>query len=129
MRRNEFSKIIKALGVPVGGKMERSEYADMIAEFGAPPKLGDLDFAPALDNWSVGLAIGNFYNIDGVVSGHPILEDGQIIFTSPLLNIAEDLSWARTRSRFYILGSTSEKHRLDAQTIRLELGIIKPIQW
>ena len=104
--------------------MERSEYAQMIADFGAPPKPGDLDFAPALDNWIAGLTIGRFYNLDGVVSGHPTLEDGQMIFTSPLLNIASDLTWARTKSRFYILGPTTKKHRLVAQTIRLELGII-----
>lgn len=110
--------------MPVGGQMERSEYADMIAEFGAPPGPRDLDFAPALDDWSAGLALGNFYNLDGVVSGHPIIDDGDVVFTSPLLNLAEDLTWARTLSRFYILGPTSEKHRLAAQTIRLELQII-----
>ena len=129
MRRNEYTKLIRALGVPVGGKMERGEYAQMIAEFGAPPKAGDLDFAPALDDWSAGLAIGNFYNIDGVVSGHPILEDGQIIFTSPLLNLCENLTWARTRSRFYVLGPTTKKHAAVAQTVRLELQIIKPSHW
>ena len=121
MRRNEYTKLIRDLGVPVGGQMKRSEYAAMIAEFGAPPGPRDLDFAPALDDWNAGLTIGKFYNLDGIVSGHPTADDGEFIFTSPLLNLAEDLSWARTLSRFYILGPTAEKQRRAARTIRLKL--------
>lgn len=109
--------------------MRRKDYADMIADLGAAPGPGDLDFAPALDDWSAGLTIGKFYNLDGVVSGHPTIVDGDVVFTSPLLNLASDLTWARTLSRFYILGPTSKKHRLVAQTVRLELQIIKPVKW
>lgn len=70
---------------------------------GEAPTPEDLADSPLLDFWCVGEE-PPFQVLQGVVSGHPLLPDGSFIHTSVLLFLAEDLSWARTVSRFYRLG-------------------------
>ena len=65
----------------------------------------ELADAPVLDAWSVGrpTALG----LQGTVTGHPLLRDGQI-FTSATCIMARDYSWVRTLSRFYRLARRSD---------------------
>jgi hypothetical protein len=60
--------------------------------------------------------------LSGIIEGHPDLPDGQRAGTSVLLGLAEDLSWARTRSRWYRLADPAEAmtaHQLLALQARL----------
>ena len=59
--------------------------------------------APKLDFWCL-VVEPPFPILQGVVTGHPHLADGEMIGTSPLLWVSEDETSARTVSRFYRLG-------------------------
>lgn len=53
---------------------------------------------PLLDPWApyMGILIGRVFN-------HPRLSDGKVIFTSSVLHVAEDQSYAMTRNTHYRL--------------------------
>jgi len=73
-------------------------------EKGLSPTADELAAAPLLEFWCV--VVDQPYPIlQGIVGGHPHLEDGAMIGTSPVLWLAEDRSAARTLSRFYRLGA------------------------
>lgn len=86
-------------------KQEQSErIAAGLAEWqklqdGHVPGSKELDDAPILTDWGIS---GDA--LVGLVTGHPRLEDGKLIMTSPLLAIDLDMKWARTVSRYYQLG-------------------------
>jgi hypothetical protein len=72
----------------------------------SPPNLNDflpsdvdLAEAPVLNDWS-------FYGISlmGTVFGHPTIPTGHWCYTSVVLAISADRTWARTMNRFYWLG-------------------------
>ena len=64
-----------------------------------PPTPEELEAAPVISRWYAedGALIGN-------VTGHPGIEEGHLVRTSPVLAIDEDAGWVRTRSRYYRLG-------------------------
>lgn len=70
---------------------------------GEAPSAEELAAAPLLEFWCV-VTDGPFLLLQGVVTGHPLLADGALVGTSPLLWISEDRTAARTVSRFYRLG-------------------------
>lgn len=63
----------------------------------------DLAGAPVLDNFAFSRRATTA--LGGHVSGHPLLADHGGAVTSEIFALAADYSWARTFSRFYILGS------------------------
>lgn len=70
---------------------------------GRPPDPVSLSAAPLLRRWGVIRATSPV--LTGLVYGHPDLEDGKNAITSGLLAIDRERGWARTISRFYLLGS------------------------
>src|SRR3546814_17444618 len=76
-------------------------------ERGEGPTEADLTDAPRLDYWCV-VAEGRVSVLQGQVTGHPKLVDGDFIETSVLLWLAPDTTCARTLSRFYRLGVPRE---------------------
>ena len=68
----------------------------------AGPTSNDLAVAPLLNDWQAILMRGSCC-LAGEVSGHPRLQGS--ITTSALIVLDLDLTWARTISRFYRLGS------------------------
>ncbi|WP_369802531.1 DUF6634 family protein [Pseudorhodobacter sp. MZDSW-24AT] len=61
----------------------------------------------------------------GVVESYPKF-DSAVISSSPLITLSEDLTWARTVSRFYELGSYLKANR---EVERLESPISKHYGW
>ena len=66
------------------------------------PNSTELAIAPRLELWTQ-IRGSKFTRLRGEVTGHPVLDD-QRIFTSPLLVLDRNKLWARTTSRFYVLG-------------------------
>lgn len=65
----------------------------------------DLDGAPRIEDWR--LVRREAIAIDGVVQGHPIIIDGRRALSSEVFAFDPDRRWARTLSRFYVLGPQS----------------------
>ncbi|MEO3430152.1 DUF6634 family protein [Pelagibius sp. CAU 1746] len=84
-------------------KIRKAQAALERLERGEGPTEEDLTRAPLLDYWCV-VAEGRFVLLQGLVTGHPKLVDGDFIQTSALLWLAPDRTSARTLSRFYRLG-------------------------
>ncbi|GEP00740.1 DUF6634 family protein [Methylobacterium haplocladii] len=75
-----------------------------IAE-GREPTQQSLAKAPLLEDWWQSThPLWGYFLLLGRVAGHPVLGYGAI-YTSAVRAIALDLSWARTTSRFYRLGT------------------------
>lgn len=68
------------------------------------PGASELSDAPILDQWVTRYRTGPA--LVGMVQGHPLLNDGQIV-TSEVYAIDAAAGWARTFSRFYRLGPPS----------------------
>lgn len=68
---------------------------------GTSPTPADLDAAPVIDNWRFGLRSSS--TMIGIVEGHPRLLDGPVR-TSGVWVVDLERGWARTLSRFYVLG-------------------------
>ncbi|WP_371170032.1 DUF6634 family protein [Aliiroseovarius sp. 2305UL8-7] len=66
------------------------------------PSPSNLAIAPRLERWRT-VTDRNSTRLRGEVTGHPILFDQRIV-TSPLLALDQDKKWARTISRYYVLG-------------------------
>lgn len=64
----------------------------------------DLAAAPRLDLWRPLLSPPGIPILGGHVTGHPLLRD-TVITTSPLIALDADVGWARTFSRWYVLGT------------------------
>jgi hypothetical protein len=60
--------------------------------------------APVLEKWCA-VHFGGYPHLFGQVSGHPRLGDQRYIATSPYFQIDPSGAWARTWSRFYVLGA------------------------
>lgn len=70
---------------------------------GAAPSPTDLKGAPVLQDWSP--AIRQTVCMVGTVLAHPLIGDGRPITTSEVYAIDPLRGWARTYSRFYLLGA------------------------
>jgi hypothetical protein len=70
---------------------------------GEIPRSIDLKAAPTIDQWSYGLVPARC--IVGSVRGHPILSNRARVQTSELILIDPENRWARTWSRYYLLGA------------------------
>jgi hypothetical protein len=66
------------------------------------PSQEDLDSAPTLHGWCA-VRLGSSPFLLGQSTGHPHLRWGARTRTSVLCQLAQDLSWARTWNRFYVL--------------------------
>lgn len=78
---------------------------------GIGPADDDLRHAPRLDCWQIGpKQVPALY---GMVSDHPKLGPGvRSICTSPVFAISSSGIWARTHSRYYVLGRGIEQTNL-----------------
>lgn len=72
---------------------------------GEHPGRRTLAQAPILDNWR--MTERPEFCLTGHVRGHPDIGEGRQAITSPLWVLAPSLGYARTLSRFYVLG---ERH-------------------
>lgn len=70
---------------------------------GKPPSAQELADAPVLTLWTYAPLPGGLYRLAGLVVGHPKIRDGSC-FTSAVLAMDPELTWARTVSRLYVLG-------------------------
>lgn len=70
---------------------------------GAAPTEADLAAAPVLDGWAS--AVRGSTCLVGSVQAHPLLGNRRAIFTSQVFALDELNGWARTYSRFYVLGA------------------------
>ena len=68
------------------------------------PGDAELDDAPLLKDWDFAMCAAPA--LDGIVVGHPILGDSEVI-TSEVFAVDADFRWARTFNRFYRLGATA----------------------
>ncbi len=70
-----------------------------------------LEEAPRLENWRFLEVAPRAAVLVGTVIGHPRLGTRPNVSTSYLIGLdASRLTWARTLSRFYVLGEPAEKH-------------------
>lgn len=74
-----------------------------VAEAEAGPTKADLSNAPLIDHWRALRSGSRTVVLWGNVSGHPLLGNDSTT-TSPLLAIDVQAGWARTKSRWYVLG-------------------------
>jgi hypothetical protein len=72
-----------------------------IAE-GSAPRTEDLETAPVIDGWVFGQR--SMTTMVGTLIGHPRLPDGAV-HTTEVWAIDPCRRWARTLSRFYVLGT------------------------
>lgn len=72
------------------------------ARQGHHPSQRELDRAPLLENWQY--AYRAEICLVGTVSGHPEITDNHLNKTSGLWLLSRDRGYARTHSRFYVLG-------------------------
>ena len=70
---------------------------------GEMPSERELDGAPLLTDWLFGEIDGGYRRLGGFVTGHPLIGPGWC-WTSVVLFVVPDRSWARTISRYYRLG-------------------------
>lgn len=80
------------------------------------PTSADLAIAPRLERWAQ-IRDSKSTRLRGEVTGHPVLDD-QRIFTSPLLVLDRCKQWARTTSRFYVLGEPAYRQPTELEIVR-----------
>ena len=80
------------------------------------PTSADLANAPRLERWAK-IRDSRSTRLRGEVTGHPVLDD-QRIFTSPLLVLDHCKQWARTTSRFYVLGEPAYRQPTELEIAR-----------
>jgi hypothetical protein len=80
------------------------------------PTSADLAIAPRLERWAQ-IRDSRSTRLRGEVTGHPILDD-QRILTSPLLVLDCCKQWARTMSRFYVLGEPAYRQPTELEIAR-----------
>ena len=80
------------------------------------PTSADLAIAPRLERWEQ-IRDSRSTRLRGEVTGHQVLDD-QRIFTSPLLVLDRCKQWARTTSRFYVLGEPAYRQPTELEIAR-----------
>ena len=91
---------------PYGGKLPAKARRTAPAnfdpfEFGEPPRI---------EQWRVTYAFGGLHQVmTGEIYGHPLLGDAPLAFTSTLIWISTKAGFARTRSRYYRLGTKAPR--------------------
>jgi len=83
--------------------MKIDDLLTAVLEADKGPSQGDLLNAPLLNPWRIDIWDGHF-RLYGACTGHPEIDD-PFVTTSPLLALDPDRGWARTRSRWYRVGS------------------------
>ncbi|WP_408735169.1 DUF6634 family protein [Muricoccus aerilatus] len=68
---------------------------------GTSPTPADLHAAPVVDHWQ--WSSRTMRTVVGTVQGHPRLPDGPVL-TTELWAVDLERRWARTLSRYYVLG-------------------------
>ena len=91
-----------------GARLDEAMKAMVRVWRGIGPTPEELAAAPMLDFWAI-TAVDGCLALTGVVTGHPVLEHGARIITSPLLWLSDDRRAARTLSRFYRLGARMDE--------------------
>lgn len=76
-------------------------------EAGTLDMSGILATAPPLEDYR--LVIGWAYAMKGIVTGHPLLPDGEDVVTSQLMFLDPTVGLARTLSRWYRVGTPRTK--------------------
>ena len=71
---------------------------------GSAPTERDLEAAPIVDGWRYGIRV--MTSLEGTAIGHPRVPDGPL-FTTEVWIIDPARRWARTLSRYYVLGTPS----------------------
>jgi hypothetical protein len=74
---------------------------------GNGPTAAEIEGGPMLDGWA--LCVRPVTSLIGVVRGHPVLREHHRIVTSELFAINPVGGWARTYSRFYVLGTPADE--------------------
>lgn len=69
---------------------------------GTLPSRGALAEAPIIRNW--GFVRRPVVALTGTTFGHPLIGEGNSTITSEIFAIDPERGWARTMSRFYVLG-------------------------
>lgn len=101
--------------LPGGDPIELADRLEQLAadlrrlSSGWQPNPIELAAAPVLDKWE--LAPFAYAALRGEVDGHPIM-GSRWILTSPLYAVDEHHRWARTLSRFYLLGRRAGEEHL-----------------
>jgi hypothetical protein len=72
---------------------------------GSSPTPADLDAAPVIDHWYWGNR--SLKTMVGTLQGHPRVPDGPVM-TTEVWTVDLQAKWARTLSRFYVLGDQRE---------------------
>jgi hypothetical protein len=73
---------------------------------GEAPTEANLADARLLYDWKIDVdGLGRPLLI-GLVIGHPRIADGRVAYTSALMRLDAEAGWARTVSRYYLLGPT-----------------------
>jgi hypothetical protein len=80
---------------------------DLIAA-GAGPTEADLARAPLLVGWEPKLTPTQEPAIRGIVHGHPIIPDGEVL-RAEILAVDPDLSWIRTWTGYFRLAEQSAR--------------------
>jgi hypothetical protein len=80
------------------------------------PTSEDLAAAPRPNFWTIGAEDGCLV-LQGLVTGHPLLDEGANIRTSALMWLSDDRRVARTVSHFYVLGALFEGGGVAGQLI------------
>ena len=70
------------------------------------PSPDDLRNAPILDYWRLAQRLQT--SLIGLSHGHPNIRSGRPTMTSTLIAVDIDAGWARTWSRFYLLGRPAD---------------------
>ena len=80
-----------------------------LREIEAGPSSADLAHAPVLNSWIVVQSDPIFCSFIGLVSDHPIIaKECAPVTTSPIMAINLEKNWARTMSRWYVLGEPAD---------------------
>jgi len=81
------------------GLIEAAKIAD-----GYRPVEADLAGAPLISGWILDTDVRGMTRLVGSVTGHPVLGERDLISTSVVLAMSVTDGWARTVSRYYLLG-------------------------
>lgn len=80
---------------------------------GVSPEAVAGENAPILDRWVLG--IRTVPCLVGLSTGHPrLVGEDRLITTSDLWLLSDDMGWARTLSRWFVLGRPSDPSDLNA---------------
>jgi len=83
-------------------RLERLARDMRVIASGSAPTSADLEAAPIIDGWQYGRR--TLTSLVGTLIGHPVLPDGPV-HTTDVWVIDSKRRWARTLSRYYVMGA------------------------